>query len=53
MPNYFVAISLGNKMNFSLYVNMAGFCSDSHICTMNANKPEKQEQVLKTSVYCR
>ena len=26
-----IAISWGNKMNFSLYVNMAGFCSDSHI----------------------
>ena len=26
-----IAISWGNKMNFSLYTNMAGFCSDSHI----------------------
>ena len=26
-----VAISWGNKMNFSLCVNMLGFCSDSHI----------------------
>ena len=26
-----VAISWGNKMNFSLSVNMSGFCSDSHI----------------------
>ena len=24
-----VAVSWGNKMNFSLYVNMAGFCLDS------------------------
>ena len=22
---------LGNKMSFSLYANMAGFCSDGHI----------------------
>ena len=30
------AISWGNKMNFTLYANMAGFCSDSHIfnCTV-------------------
>ena len=27
-----VAISWGNKMNFSLYANMSSFCSDSHIC---------------------
>ena len=27
----YVDISLGNKMNFSLYANMAGFCSDGHI----------------------
>ena len=26
-----VAISWGNKMNFSLYANMAGFCSNDHI----------------------
>ena len=26
-----VAISWGNKMNFSLSANMSGFCSDSHI----------------------
>ena len=26
-----VAISWGNKMNFSLSANMLGFCSDSHI----------------------
>ena len=26
-----VAISWGNKMNFSLYANMSVFCSDSHI----------------------
>ena len=38
-------------MNFSLYANMTDFCSDGHICTINANKPEKQEQVLKTSVW--
>ena len=25
-----VAISWGNKMNFSLSANMSGFCSDSH-----------------------
>ena len=25
-----VAISWGNKMNFSLCANMSGFCSDSH-----------------------
>ena len=25
-----VAIGWGNKMNFSLYANMAGFCSDGH-----------------------
>ena len=25
-----VAINWGNKMNFSLYANMAGFCSDDH-----------------------
>ena len=29
-----VAISLGNKMNFSLSANMSGFCSDSHIYGM-------------------
>ena len=28
-----VAISWGNKMNFSLSANMSGFCLDSHICT--------------------
>ena len=26
-----VAINWDNKMNFSLYANMSGFCSDSHI----------------------
>ena len=26
-----VAISWGNKINFNLYVNVAGFCSDGHI----------------------
>ena len=31
-------------MNFSLY----GYCSDGHVCTITANKPEKQEQVLKS-----
>ena len=25
-----VAISWGNKMNFTLYANMAGLCSDGH-----------------------
>ena len=32
MQLFSAAISLGNKMNFSLYVNMAGFCSDGQIC---------------------
>ena len=27
-----VAISWGNKMNFSLCASMSGFCSDSHMC---------------------
>ena len=26
-----VVINWGNKIKFDLYVNMAGFCSDSHI----------------------
>ena len=26
--NFSVALSWGNKINFSLYVNMSGFCSD-------------------------
>ena len=29
-----VAISWGNKMDFSLCANMSGFCSDSHICCL-------------------
>ena len=29
--NFSVAISWDNKINFSLCVNMSGFCSDSHI----------------------
>ena len=29
-----VAISWGNKMNFSLYASMLSFCSDSHIATV-------------------
>ena len=28
---FIVAISWGNKTNFSLYANMLSFCSDSHI----------------------
>ena len=32
-----VAISWGNKTNFSLSVNMSGFCSDSHIFSQNTN----------------
>ena len=31
MQLFSVAISCGNKMNFSLYVKVSGFCSDSHI----------------------
>ena len=27
-----IAISWGNKLNFSSYANMASFCSDRHIC---------------------
>ena len=30
--SFSVAISWGNKMNFSLYANMAGFCSGGHKC---------------------
>ena len=34
-----IAIEWGNKMNFSLFANMAGFCSDGHIyiSTFNNN----------------
>ena len=32
-------------MNFSLYANMLGFCSDSHVCTSTTNRPEKKDQV--------
>ena len=33
--NFSVAISWGNKMIFSLYVFMSGFCSNNHIYECN------------------
>ena len=32
---FIVAINWGNKMSFSLYANMLGFCSDGHICNID------------------
>ena len=41
MHSYFrVAISWGNKMNFSLSANMWGFCSDSHTLIFYINNKQ-------------
>ena len=41
---FIVAISWGNNINFSLYVKMLSFCSDSHIYTI-ATREHKHKNV--------
>ena len=51
-----VATRWGNKMNFNLHANMAGFCSISHTCidhfvTCFTSLSEKQKTVMKSTTF--